>query len=114
MVEFLIQQCQDLYLFLNFTTHSLFFLMLTYIVFYRETFCKTHSTIIWYTGLSSLFVSISILIQWIFGINHPMSYDNIKVLSDTIFFINLSLLFFIIIKHKNIIKKELEKISSSI
>lgn len=113
MVEFLIEQCRDLHIFLNFLNHTIFFSILSYIVFYKKLFCKTHSTIIWYTGLSSLFVSITILIQWIFGIDHPMSYDKIKILSDTIFFINLSLLFFIIIKHKNIIKKELEKISSS-
>lgn len=113
MVEFLIEQCRDLHLFLNFLNHTIFFLILTYIVFYKKLFCKTHSTIIWYTGLSSLFVSITILIQWMFGIDHPMAYDKTKILSDTIFFINLSLLFFTILKHFSVIKKELEKVLSS-
>jgi hypothetical protein len=109
MVQFLIDQCRDLHLFLSFLTHTIFFLILTFIVFYKNIFCKLHSTVIWYTSLSSLFVSITILIQWIFGVDHPMAYEKINVLSNTIFFINLTLLFFIVLKHFKLVKQQIEK-----
>lgn len=111
MVEFLIEQCQDLHIFLNFLNHVILFLILGYLVFYKESFCKLHATIIWYTSLSSLFVAVTILIEWIFGNNHPMSYNKINVLSDTVFFINLILFFFIVVKHKKFFEKQLERLS---
>jgi hypothetical protein len=109
MVQFLIEQCRDLHLFLNFLNHIIFFSLLAYIVFYKNVFCKLHSTVIWYTSLSSLFVSVTILVQWLFGADHPMAYEKINVLSDTVFFINLTLLFFIVLKHFKLVKQQIEK-----
>ena len=108
MISFLMEICSKFDLLLNFLSHFILFLILGYVVFRKETLNKLHSTIVWYTALASFFISVTIFIEWIFGKGNPLSYNNMRLLSDSIFFINLLMLFGIMYKNRKILEKKLE------
>jgi hypothetical protein len=72
---------------------------------YDRQLCKTA---IWYCGVSSFFVSLTILLQWIFGNKFPLSYDNLGILGEVGININLAILgflsFYSIFKHNEEVK----------
>jgi hypothetical protein len=108
MLPFLMEICDKFNLLLNFISHLMIFLILTYIVFHREIFNKFHSTVVWYTALASFFISVTIFIEWIFGKENTLSHSHIKILSESIFFINIMILLSVLYLNRKKLKDKLE------
>lgn len=73
---------------INFVAHALIFIGAFYVALQNRKLPQWHVTPLWYTGLASLLVCITVLIQWAVGPEHPMSYWNIGRLAETA--VNLS------------------------
>jgi len=50
------------------------------------------STSIWYVGVSSLFVALTIVIEWIAGTHHSLSYNMLGHFGEAVMNINLAIL----------------------
>lgn len=68
---------------INFIAHILIFLGTFYVALYNRKLPQWHITPLWYVGLTSLLVCVTIVIQWSIGSEHPMSYWNLGKLAET-------------------------------
>lgn len=69
---------------INFVCHLLIFVGSFYVALHNRKIPQWHLTPLWYLGLANLFVSITILTQWVIGPEHPLSYWNIGLVGETI------------------------------
>jgi hypothetical protein len=97
MTSSLLDIALSLILPLNFIAHLTIFIAGFYVALYNRVIPTWTSTCIWYSGLSSLFICILLLCEWMLGVHHPMSYTNLgifaEIISDIIFSITMILLF---------------------
>jgi hypothetical protein len=69
---------------INFVAHTLIFIGTFYVALQNRNLKQWHITPLWYAGLLSLFVAITIIIQWSIGPEHPLSYWNIGLMGETL------------------------------
>lgn len=69
---------------INFAAHVLIFIGTFYVALHNRNLKQWHVTPLWYAGLCSLFVAITILVQWAIGPEHPLSYWNIGLMGETL------------------------------
>lgn len=69
---------------INFIAHTIIFSGAFYIALHNRDLPQWHITPLWYVGLFSLLVSITIIVQWAIGPEHPLSYWNLGKLAETL------------------------------
>lgn len=69
---------------INFIAHVIIFIGTFYVALQNRNLPQWHVTPLWYAGLCSLFVAISIVIQWAVGPEHPLSYWNAGIMGETL------------------------------
>lgn len=67
---------------INFVCNFIVFLGGFYVALHSRTMSTWATTCLWYIGLASLFTSITIGVDWIWGPEFPMSYTNIGLLGE--------------------------------
>lgn len=82
---------------LSFIIHIIIFIGGLYVAIHSRIIPEWLSTCLWYVGLGSLFVSITIGLEYIIGPSFPMSYTNLgqiaELLDSTIIAFTVSLMF---------------------
>lgn len=68
---------------INFIAHFLIFLGSFYVALQNRNLPQWHITPLWYVGLCSISVCITIVVQWAIGPEHPISYFNLGKLAET-------------------------------
>ena len=68
---------------INFLAHFLIFLGTFYVALQNRNLPQWHITPLWYVGLASILVCITIVIQWTSGPENPLSYFNLGKLAET-------------------------------
>lgn len=68
---------------INFIAHFLIFVGAFYVALQNRNLPQWHVTPLWYVGLSSILVCVTIIVQWSIGPEHPMSYFNLGNLAET-------------------------------
>lgn len=69
---------------INFIAHVLIFIGTFYVALQNRNLPQWHVTPLWYAGLCSLFVAITIIIQWSVGPEFPLSYWNAGIMGETL------------------------------
>jgi hypothetical protein len=77
-------------LLINFIAHNIIFIGTLYIALQNRNLKQWHVTPLWYVGLASMTVVISIVCQWAIGPEFPLSYWNLGRLAETISNISLA------------------------
>ena len=77
MITTLMYWANDWHLITNFIAHTIIFIGAFYVAMYNTKLPHWHVTPLWYVGLASVATSISILVQWTLGAEHPLSFWNI-------------------------------------
>lgn len=93
MITNFIQTLHNFLLPLDFFCHLVIFIGGFYIAIHSRVIPRWLVTCIWYMGAASLLTSTSIILQWVYGEEFPLSYMNIGVLSEVILNINLAIAF---------------------
>jgi hypothetical protein len=62
----------------------LIFLGTFYVALHNRNLPKWHVTTIWYIGLASVLSIFSIILEWNFGPDFPMSYTKIGIVTEMI------------------------------
>lgn len=70
-------------LLINFIAHFLIFTGSFYVALQNRKLPQWHITPLWYVGLFSLLVCISVVLEWSIGADYPLSYNQIGRLSET-------------------------------
>jgi len=70
---------------ITFIATLLIFIGTFYVAMFNKNLKQWHVTPLWYVGLSALFVTLSILVQWTTGSDNPLSYDNVGLMGTTFF-----------------------------
>ncbi len=83
MISYLNAFTNEFGLLINFVAHTLIFIGTFYVALQNRNLKQWHVTPLWYVGLISLFVSITIVIQWAIGPEHPLSYWNMGMMAET-------------------------------
>lgn len=69
---------------ITFSCHAVIFSSIFYTVINNHTLPMWQRTSLWYIGVSSAFVSFTIILQWLFGAKFPMSYDRMGILGEVL------------------------------
>lgn len=69
---------------INFIAHFIIFIGTFYVALQNRNLPQWHITPLWYVGLFSFLVCISILLQWGIGPEFPLSYFNLGKLAETL------------------------------
>lgn len=69
---------------INFIAHSLIFIGAFYVALHNRRLPQWHITPLWYMGLFSLLISITIILQWAIGPEFPLSYWNAGIMVETL------------------------------
>lgn len=72
--------------------YSIVFAGTFYIAIHNRRLPPWHVTPLWYLGLGSFFTAFSILCQYIFGPEFPMSYRNVGLIGEAVTHITLALI----------------------
>lgn len=78
-------------LMINFIAHFLIFVGSFYVALQNRKLPQWHITPLWYVGLFSLLVCISVILEWAIGPEYPLSYWNIGKLSETAVDVSIAL-----------------------
>lgn len=81
---------------INFVCHMLVFIGSFYVALHNRNLPTWHITPLWYLGLANFLVAITILVQWYFGPEHPLSYWNMGMVTETICYIILAIMVLIL------------------
>ena len=73
----------DYGLIINLIAHFLIFLGSFYVALQNRNLPQWHITPLWYVGLCSILVCMTIIVQWVAGTDHPLSYWNSGKLAET-------------------------------
>ena len=69
---------------INFFAHLMIFIGSFYVAMYNTKLPHWHVTPLWYAGLCSLFVTVTIICQWTIGPEFPLSYWNAGIMGETL------------------------------
>ena len=75
---------------INFIAHIFIFIGTFYVALQNRNLPQWHITPLWYAGLCSLFVAITIILQWAIGPEFPISHYNMGLLGETLFNISVA------------------------
>jgi hypothetical protein len=84
---------------INFFCYIFVFLGGLYVAMHSRILPKWAITSIWYLGLSSFFVAVTIIVEWIFGQHHPFSHFMMGDFGEMIININLCAMVFFLFFH---------------
>lgn len=70
-------------LLINFLCHAVVFVGILYTAIHNRELKEWVITPLWYLGLTSGFVCVTVLVQWVVGPEHPMSYWTLGQLGET-------------------------------
>lgn len=90
MISFLNSFTNNFALIINFLAHFTIFIGAFYVAIHNRSLPQWHVTPLWYTGLCSLLVSITIMIQWTIGPEYPLSYWNAGVMCETLLHVSIA------------------------
>jgi len=85
VIDFLL----SIQLLINFLACSSIFIGTLYVALQHRNLPTWHITPLWYVGLSALFISMSIVLQGMFGRDFELSYAQVGILGET--FLNICL-----------------------
>lgn len=77
---------------INFILHLAIFISMFYVAIHNRYLRKWQITPLWYAGLTSLLASITVLIQWTIGPEHPLSYWSIGRLTEILFNLTVTII----------------------
>lgn len=89
MISDLVYFLNSIGLAINFVAHLLIFFGILYVAVYNTRLPKWHITPLWYFGCFNLLTSLTVLVQWFTGAEHPLSYWNFGSVTEA--GINMSL-----------------------
>lgn len=69
---------------INFIAHLTIFTGAFYVALHNRNLPRWHITPLWYVGLFSMIVCVTILVQWTIGSEHALSYYNMGKLAETL------------------------------
>lgn len=69
---------------INFVCHICVWIGSFYVALHNRNLPTWHVTPLWYLGLVNLFVAVTILVQWVIGPEHPLSYWNFGLFGETL------------------------------
>jgi hypothetical protein len=84
-------------LFLNLLCHLSVFCGAFYVVLHNKSLPLWHVTPLWYVGLSCFANALSILMQYAFGTEFPLSYTNVGLMTETSLNVSLSAIALIVL-----------------
>lgn len=90
MISFLNAFTNSYALSINFIAHTLIFIGTFYVALQNRNLPHWHITPLWYAGLCSLLVSITIVVQWAIGPEFPLSYWNFGLFAETLFNVSVA------------------------
>lgn len=76
-------------------THCIIFLGTLYIAIYNRRLPTWHITPIWWIGLAQLFALLTIVLEYLFGMNFPLSNFNMGIFTHTL--TNLTLAYLVLV-----------------
>lgn len=82
----------DYNLIINLVSHSIIFAGGFYVAMFNKRLPTWHITPVWYIGLASLFTSLTIIFEFIFGLSFPLSHFNMALVSEAMLDIALAYL----------------------
>lgn len=74
---------------LIFFTTAVIFLSSFYVAIHSRKIPNLFLTPIWYIGLSSFFINFTIVCQWAFEADFPLSYFNVAPLGKLLFYLSI-------------------------
>lgn len=77
---------------INFLAHMTIFIGTFYVALQNRKLPHWHVTPLWYAGLCSFLVSITIVLQWSFGPEYPLSYWNAGLMAEALSHISFAVL----------------------
>ena len=77
---------------IHFISHMIIFGGAFYVAMYNKVLPVLQETPLWYTGLCSLFVALTIALGWLFGEDFPLSYKNFGLIGEVTMDISLTFL----------------------
>jgi hypothetical protein len=107
MISFLNGFTNSYGLIINFIAHTLIFIGAFYVALQNRNLPQWHLTPLWYVGLCALFTSITIVIQWSVGAEHPLSFWNAGVMGETL--LNIAVAAIAVIMLIGTVKKDLRE-----
>lgn len=75
---------------LDFVSHLLIFTGIALFVIFWRAAPQWHITPLWYVGLASLAIAMTVVIEWTLGPDCPLSYHNLSAILETFFDIALA------------------------
>lgn len=75
---------------INFVLYSIIFAGTFYVTIHNRKLPAWHITPLWYLGLASFFICITILLELIFGPEFPLSYTNIGIIGEMLTHVSLA------------------------
>lgn len=75
---------------LDFVSHLLIFSGIALFVIFWRAAPQWHVTPLWYVGLSSFAIALTVAIEWVFGPGCPLSYYNLGTILETLFDLSLA------------------------
>lgn len=70
--------------------YSIVFAGTFYVTIHNRKLPVWHLTPLWYLGLASFFVSSTILLEYIFGMNFPLSFTNVGIIGEKLTHMSLA------------------------
>jgi len=92
---------------INIVSHIIIFIGAFYVALYNKRLPLWHITPLWYVGLASLFSVITIVLEFIFGPQFPLSNFNLILFVETL--LNLSLAYLVLVMFIATIKSSRKK-----
>lgn len=96
-------------LILNFVAHVVIFVGTFYVALKNPNLPHWHITPLWYAGLCSLFVSLTIIIQWTLGAEYPLSYWNAGMMGEILLDLSIAAVAAIMILRTYLINKKIKR-----
>lgn len=77
---------------LDLLCYTIIFMGTFYVAVHNRKLPVWHLTPLWYVGLASLFISFTILLEYIFGTSFELSYTNVGHVGETLSHFSLAFL----------------------
>lgn len=92
MITEIIPYIRDYTNIINFICYVTVFIGGFYVAMHSRIMPRWASTCVWYLGLSSFFVAVTILVEWLFGQMHPLSHFMMGDFGEMIMNLNLCII----------------------
>lgn len=106
MINFFTDYLYEVQLLINFFAYLAIFIGTFYVALQNRKLPSWHTTPLWYVGLSSLFIAITITLQGMFGREFALSYANAGIWGESA--LNLSLAYIATVMLVGTIRRDLQ------